>query len=145
MRARWLAPAAATLALALLVAGVSFELRQGKAPALDAGSGGAEVFRTSAVQVLSPVGDQRDRPAEIRWEGAPNAARYRVRIMEVDHTELWDSHTTATRIDLPPAVLRLMVPMKTLLIQVVAFDKANTKVAESETVPFRVLQKVYTP
>jgi hypothetical protein len=142
---RWLSPAAAALAVALVVVSVTIELRRGRQPSLDAGTGGAEVLRSSAIAILSPIGDLREKPSEIRWEAAPNATRYRVRIMEVDRTELWSTDAMSTRIDLPPNVETLIVPSKTLLIQVAAFDASGRRSGESETVRFRLLQKVYTP
>lgn len=141
---RWLSPATAALAVAMVVAGVTIELHRGRQPSLDNAAGGTEVLRSSAIAILSPIGDVREKPAEIRWEAAPNAARYRVRITEVDDTELWSEETLAPRIDLPPRVEKLIVPAKTLLIRIAAFDAAGSKVAESETVRFRLLQNVYT-
>ena len=93
---------------------------------------------------MSPIGDLREKPAEIRWEAAPNATRYRVRITEVDRTELWSQETTTPRVDLPTSVQDLIVPAKTLLIQIAAFEANGGKVAESETVRFRLLQNLYT-
>src|SRR5215471_2817223 len=90
---RWLTPATAALVLALVVTGVTIELRQGRPPRLDTTVGGAEVLRSSTFAVLSPVGDVKEKPAEIRWEAAPNAARYRVQIMEVDRKNLWSIET----------------------------------------------------
>ena len=141
---RWLSPAAATLAIALVVAGVAIELRRGRQPAIDIGTGTTEVLRSSAIRILSPVGDQREKPAEISWEVVPNAVRYRVQIMEVDRAEVWSADATSPRITLPPAVETLIVPSKTLLIQIAAFGASGQKIAESETVRFRLLQKVYT-
>jgi hypothetical protein len=141
---RWLTPAAAALAVVLVVTGVTIEMRRGRQPSLDTATSGTEVLRSSAIAVLSPIGDIRQKPAEIRWEAAPNAARYRVRVMEVDGTELWSKETPTPRIDLPPAVETFIVPAKTLLIQVAAFDAAGGKVAESETVRFRLSQDVPT-
>jgi hypothetical protein len=143
LAARWLTPAAATVAVALVVAGVAVEVRQGRQPRLDTAIGGAEVLRSSAIAVLSPIGDLSEKPEAIRWEAAPNAAIYRVRIMEVDGAELWNAETTTPRIDLPPRALTFIVPAKTLVIQVAAFDAAGRKLAESEPVHFRFLQKLY--
>ena len=64
--------------------------------------------------------------------------------MEVDRGELWSAETTATQIDLPPVAENLIVPAKTLLIQVTALDAAGSRIAESESVRFRLLQKLYT-
>jgi len=141
---RWLTPVAAALALVMLAAGVTIELRRRTQPALDTSAGGSEVLRSPAIAILSPVGDLQNKPSGIRWEPAPNAARYRVRIMEVDRGELWSAETTATLIELPPVVENLIVPAKTLLIQVTALDAAGSRIAESEPVRFRLLQKLYT-
>ena len=141
---RWLTPATAAFALVLVVAGVTLEFRRGRQPSLETAIGGTEVLRSSAIAILSPIGDVREKPAEIRWEAVPNAARYRVQIMEVDRTALWIKDTPAPRIDIPPSVENLIVPAKTLLIQIAAFDAAGGKLGESETVRFRLLQKVYT-
>ena len=141
---RWLSPAAATLAIALLIAGVAIELRRGRQPAIDIGTGTTEVLRSSAITILNPIGDLGEVPTEIRWEVVPNAVRYRVQIMEVDRTELWSTDATSPRVGLPPSVETLIVPLKTVLVQVAAFGASGQKIAESETVRFRILQKVYT-
>ena len=141
---RWLTPATAALSLALVVTGVTIELRQGRQPRLDTTVGGADVLRSSALTVLSPVGDIKEKPSEIRWDAAPNAARYRVQIMEVDHRQLWGIETATPRIDLPARVENLIVPAKTLLIQIAAFDASGNKVAESEIVRFKLLQNIHT-
>jgi hypothetical protein len=141
---RWLTPTAAMLALVLLVASVAIELRQGRQPVLNTRIGSTEVLRSSSIVILSPVGDLQAKPGEIRWEAAPNATRYQVRILEVDRTELWSGETTGTRIGVTSKVATFIVPFKTLLIQVGAFDATGRKIAESEPVRFRFLQKVYT-
>jgi hypothetical protein len=141
---RWLSPAAATLAIALVAAGVAIELRRGTQPAIDIGKGTTQVMRSSAITILSPIGDLREKPAEIRWEAVPNAVRYRVQIMAVDRAELWSADANSPRIALPPAVETSIVPSKTLLVQIAAFGASGQKIAESETVRFRLLQKVYT-
>jgi len=141
---RWLTPATAALALALVVTGVTIEVRRGTQPRLDTAVGGADVQRSSAFAVLSPVGDVKEKPAEIRWEAVPNTARYRVQIMEVDHRQLWSIETATRRVDLPASVEDLIVPTKTLLIQIAAFDASGNKVAESEIVRFKLLQNIHT-
>jgi hypothetical protein len=141
---RWLTPAAATAAIVLLVAGVAIELRQGRQPLLNTRIGSSEILRSSSIAIVSPVGDLQAKPEEIRWEAAPNATRYQIRIMEVDRAELWSGETIGTQIDVPARVETLIVPFKTLLVQVGAFDVAGRRIAESEPVRFRFLQKVYT-
>jgi hypothetical protein len=144
LEVRWLSPAAATLAIALVVSGVAIEVRRGKQPAIGGATGTTEVLRSSAITILSSMGDLRERPAEIRWEAVPNAVRYRVQIMEVDRAELWSADATSPRIVLPPTVEIFIVPSKTLLVQIAAFGASGQKIAESETMRFRLLQKVYT-
>ena len=141
---RWLTPAAAGLAVALAVVGVTFELHRGEQPSLATSIGAGEVLRSSAIAVISPIGDVSEKPAQIRWESAPNAIRYRVQVMEVDHTELWSGETPGPRVDLPASVEASIVPAKTLLIQIAAFDASGNKVAESEIVRFRLLQNLHT-
>ena len=140
---RWLTPAAATAAVLLIAAGIAVDIRQ-KKPLLDTRVAGTQVLRSSSIAILSPVGDLRAKPTEILWEAAPKATRYRVRIMEVDRAELWSAETTGTRIDVPGTVEALIVPAKTLLLQIGAFDAVGNKIAESEPVRFRFLQKLYT-
>jgi hypothetical protein len=141
---RWLSPVAAALAVVLVAVGLTVELRRGRQPSLDTSAGGAEVLRSSMIEILSPIGDLREKPAELRWEAVANAARYQVRMMEVDRTELWSAGATSPRIDLPLSAETFIIPSKTLLIQVAAFDRSGQKIAESETARFRLLQKVYT-
>ena len=141
---RWLTPAAAALAVALVVGGAAIELKLRRQPSLDTSTGGTEVLRSSTIAILSPMGDLQEKPHEIRWEAVANAAQYRVRILEADRVDLWTAKTTAPRIDLPSRVESLIVPAKTLLVQVGAFDAAGRKIAESEVTRFRVLQKLYT-
>jgi hypothetical protein len=145
LAAPWLTPAAAMAAVVLVVAGVAIEVRQGRKPGLNTAAGEAEVLRSSSIAILSPIGDLQEQPGNIRWEPVPNAAVYRVRIMEVDGAELWNGETTTPRIDLPPRARTFIVPAKTLLIQVAAFDAAGRKLGESEPVRFRFLQKLYRP
>ena len=141
----WLTPAAATIAVALLVAGVALELRQAKQPELNTRMGGSAVLRSSSIAILSPAGDLREKPVEVRWEAAPNAVRYRVRMMEVDRTEVWSAETAGTRIPVPSAVGTRILPMKTFVLRVEAFDSTGGVVGESEPVRFRLLQKIHTP
>ncbi|HLJ49315.1 MAG TPA: hypothetical protein VKU01_25050 [Bryobacteraceae bacterium] len=141
----WLTPAIATLALVLIVAGIAFQMRQSRQPSLDTSPGGTQVLRSSAVAVLSPLGDIFAKPSEIRWEAVPRAARYRVRLLEVDRSELWSAETATPNIYLPATVQTAIVPAKTLLIQVSALDAAGLAIAESELARFRLVQSVPRP
>jgi hypothetical protein len=141
----WLRPAALVAAAVLVMAGVAIQWRHYGAPSLSAVTdGGKEVFRSATIAVLSPTGDLKEAPSEVRWEAAATAARYQVRLMEVDHTELWKADTADTRAAFPPEIRARIVPLKTLLWEVSAFDSEGRKVAQSEVIRFRISQKVYS-
>ncbi len=140
--AGWLRPAALALAGALLVIAIGLQLRH-RSPLLDT-TAGSDVFRSGTFSISSPVGDLQSVPGEIRWEAVPSAAKYEVHFMEVDHRELWKGISTQASIEIPVDVRPRMVPLKTLLLEVDAFDANGRKVAQSEVVRFRVLQNVYT-
>jgi hypothetical protein len=138
-RARWLSPAALVLAVILVVVALSLQMRNAP-PGLRSPDPDREVLRSNAISVIAPSGDIQQAPSEIRWQAAPNAVKYQARLLEVDDTELWKAETRETRIELPAAVRARVVPAKTLLCQVLAFDASGHLVAQSETVRFRLLQ-----
>jgi hypothetical protein len=144
LQVRWLG-AAVAMAGVLIVVAVGLQWRRGSPPRLDAPNREErEILRSGTISVVSPVGDLKELPTRIQWQPAADAARYDVRLLEVDRSELWTTSTTAAEADIPPAIQSKIVPAKTLLIQVSAFDRADRKLAESESVRFRVLQKVYS-
>jgi hypothetical protein len=140
----WLKPAALALGAIVLVVVVSTQLRNGP-PALRPPSGDQEVLRSNSISVIAPAGDLAQPPSEIEWQATPNATKYEVQLLEVDGAELWRAETVGTRIELPAAVLARIVPAKTLLCQVSAFDASGHRIAQSEAVRFRLLQRVYKP
>jgi hypothetical protein len=140
---RWLSPAALAMAAVLIFLAVGLQWRTSQ-PGLHAPTG-QEVLRSNAISVIAPSGDLQQIPNEIRWQSAAAAVRYEVRLMEVDYTNLWKADTVETRIELPSQVRAQILPAKTLLCQVTAFDGSGHIVAESNIVRFRLLQNVYTP
>jgi hypothetical protein len=138
-RGAWLIPAALALASILIVVALSLQMRN-VPPGLRPPQPDREVLRSNAISVIAPSGDIREAPSEIRWQAAPNAVRYEARLLEVDGVELWKAETAESRIELPAAVRARVVPAKTLLCQVSAFDASGHRVAQSETVHFRLLQ-----
>ena len=95
-------PVAAAL---LLVLAGGIYLRQGnEGPA----AAGGQASRRGARKVcaVAPLGDVAAAPAELRWEAVPGAARYLVRVMEVDRTEIWRGEARRTRIARPAEVRR---------------------------------------
>lgn len=140
-----LAPAALALAGVLVAVGIGIQLRRGGPPALQPLNEGAPVLRSNAVVLLSPVGDLQQPAQFFQWQPVPNAARYQVRLLEVDGTELWKAETSQDRLGLPPEVRAHIVPHKTLLWQVSALDAAGRVMGASELVRFRLLQNFYHP
>jgi hypothetical protein len=67
-----------------------------------------------------------------------DAVSYDVEILEVDGTLLWRATSSAPRIDLPPSVVRQLLPGKTLLWEIRARNVANNVIAESGKQRFRV-------
>jgi len=132
----------AAAAVLLLVSGAVFLRTSTRQPQLDAKSQTRpEVLRSSSFALLSPSGDLQERPKEIRWEQAPKAASYQVRLLEVDRSEVWKANTRDTRIELPEAVRAQIVPAKTLFAEVTAFDSSGNQIAATELVRFRLVQK----
>jgi hypothetical protein len=129
----------------LIVVAIGFQLRVAGPPTLrPLGESGTEVLRSHTLELLAPKGDLPQQPREIQWQPAPGAVKYTVRLLEVDRSELWKTETTETRVEMPSGVQARIVPAKTVLCEVAAFDAAGRKVAESESVRFRLLQKVYS-
>lgn len=139
---RWLAPASLAMACLLLVVGAVVKYKQaGSPPALDGTNQfGQEVLRSTSLTAVTPSGDVRERPNEIRWESMPGAAKYDVRLLEVDRTEIWKAETSGDRVELPSTVRSRIVPAKTLFYEVTAFDSSGSKVGETGLVRFRLLQ-----
>jgi hypothetical protein len=102
-----------------------------------------DVLRSGAIKILSPSGDLNAIPDQVQWEQAPGAAQYRVSILEVDHNPLWAESTRLNQVELPASVKSKIVPAKTILVQVVAFDRSGGKLAESDFVRFRLLQSIH--
>jgi hypothetical protein len=97
-----------------------------------------KVFRSDALAVVGPTGDLQETPAELRWQPAPGAATYSVRLMEVDRVELWKGESSKPSVSLPPAVRTRIVPGKALLWMVEARDASGRTIATSEIQRFRV-------
>jgi hypothetical protein len=141
---RWLTPAALAAAAVLIFIAVDVQWRN-SAPALHAPAApDQEVMRSGAITVVSPRGDVQQTPAQVRWQPIRGAVKYRVRLMEVDHSELWSAETTEEHIDLPGEAREHIVPLKTLLWEVSGLDSSGRVVAESNSIAFRLLQTVYT-
>ena len=133
--------AAVALGSLLLVASGILYLRQSSAPALHpAIDSGPEIVRSNSIALISPIGDLNHPPAILQWRAAPGAASYEVHIMEVDHSELWTRRVAGTQVTLPPEVQAEIVPAKSLLWAVSAFDASGNKIGESSPERFKLTQ-----
>jgi hypothetical protein len=142
---RWLSPAVVAVAGMLIAAAVGIQWRHSLEPHLFVPAHPEQdVLRSGTIKVISPSGDIPSVPDKIRWEQTPEAKQYRVSILEVDHTELWFASTAQSSIDLPASVQTRIVPAKTILVHLAAFDSSGRKLAESDFVRFRLLQTVYS-
>lgn len=131
--------AALVLGCLLILVSGSLYLRRGSAPVLNTGTGsGAEVMRSIDVVLVAPRGDLAAAPTSLEWQAVSGAVRYQVQIMEVDRSELWKGETAVGRIAIPDAVRARIVPAKSLLWQVVAFDASGRRIGASNPEKFRV-------
>ena len=134
--------AVAAVLLVGIAAGSFFMLRTRNAPDLPSRvTTGDEVTRSLAVTVSGPVGDQTELPQRFEWVAVEGAVRYRVRLMEVDRRELWSTSTASLAVDLPPPIRTSIVPGRTLLWDVTAYDAAGAAIAESGTQSFKVVPR----
>lgn len=129
-----LAYAVAAMLVVLIGVGTWMQLRE---PSLDPAIDVPQGYRSARLEAIAPMGDLADTPKELRWSVVPNASRYRVRVMEVDQTVLWNGETTDSHIALPPAVVAQFAPGKSLLWDVTALH-GNDILASSDTQRFRV-------
>lgn len=140
---RWLTArpiTSAALACVLMLAAGILVFRSVRTPEPEIRAGivqPGEVVRSQTFRLVSPTGDIEQPPQQLRWDTAPGAARYRVTLMEVDHTIVWAGETPDRVISLPAAAQQKIVPAKTLLWQVTAVDASGRPVAASSVERFR--------
>jgi hypothetical protein len=141
-RLGWFAPAlrgwAVGLASIAMIATVGY-LAWDREPAVRERANVTETYRNGQIQIVQPAGDLPIAPQALEWVAAPGAVSYDVEILEVDRTPLWRGTSSAPRIDLPSAIVRQLVPGKTILWEIRARNAANAVIAESGTERFRIL------
>jgi Putative zinc-finger len=62
------------------------------------------VVRGGEVEPSAPLGEVAEPPAELRWQPVAGAAGYRVRLVTVDETLVWQDVTNEPNADLPAEV-----------------------------------------
>lgn len=131
---RWALPATALVAAAVMFAVL---LRPQKEPQLQANAGNSNlVYRSQEVQLVSPVGDVQQVPRQLQWVAFPNTGKYKVALMEVDNSVLWDIETKATSIEIPASLRARMLPGKPILWQVTALDSQGKVLGASQVQRF---------
>jgi hypothetical protein len=121
----------------LLGGGLLFRLANPGAPSLPAPEIGGPV-RGGELEAVSPVGDAAGIPVELRWNPRPGAASYRVRLLAVDDTVLWEATVPAPPARLPAEVQGKLQRAVSYLWSVEALDASGARLASSETVRFRI-------
>lgn len=134
MMPKW---AGAFAALLLLVA-VGLKWQSSRRSTLEDFEPSGNVRAGQTIRV-SPGGDLSKVPAEFTWQAVPNAARYQVSFQEVDETPLWQGQTAAPPVATPAPVRAAMLPLKTLVCRVEAFDASGNRIAQADPVRFRLV------
>jgi hypothetical protein len=99
---------------------------------------GQQVWRSQSFTAITPVGDVTAAPTELQWNAVPGAAKYLVRVMEVDRTEIWRGEATAARIVLPPEIRGPMTPGRSFLWTVTAREVTGGTLAETGLQTFHI-------
>ena len=126
-------PAAAALAIAVAVGYVVRDPEPGVRATHT-----TEVYRTSRLNGIAPLGDREEPPRVIEWAAFDGAAVYDVEVFEVDRSTLWRGSSSATRIAIPLSLSAQFVPGKSVLWEVKARNASGVVVADSGAQQFRV-------
>jgi hypothetical protein len=122
-------------AAVLLVAAIGMQM-QSMRP-VD-GVDGSAVVRSGGEIRIAPQGDLATVPVEWKWAPVDGAVRYEVKVTEVDGTLLTRVEVTTPSVPLPGEVRAAMLPKRTILLSVRAFDAGGRVVAEATEVKVRL-------
>jgi hypothetical protein len=134
-RAGWLIPVAV---LTLVVVGVAL-MHRGQEPELRADNSHPAIYRSQEIETISPGGSLQAAPEILQWKPFAGAAAYKVTIMEVDQTSLWDGQTSDSNVTIPAAVRAKILPGKPVLWRVSALDARGQVLAVSQIQRFSVV------
>ena len=128
----------AAAAAVVLTAGLLYQTIGGPgAPSLPAPETGG-VVRGGDLEALSPAGELGAMPEELRWTPREGARSYRVRLLAVDDTVLWEETVSAPPARLPAEVAGRLHEAVVYLWSVEALDGSGGRLAATEPVRFRV-------
>lgn len=128
---RFISSAALATATVLLLISAILYMRRPMEPKLASSLVVAEVQRSTSIVALGPSGELAQRPATIHWRKFAGASSYRIRLMEVDRTELWRADAAGSEIVIPESVRSRIVPGKTLLWEVTARSTSGSEISSS--------------
>jgi hypothetical protein len=127
----------AAAAVLVVAAGLTVRTFYERPPALQAPPHGG-VVRGSEVEVVSPVGEVPEPPVELRWRPVAGAAAYRVRLLAVDDTVLWEKKTTAPAAPLPAEIIGKLQRAVSYSWTVEALARDGAALGRSAPARFRV-------
>ena len=87
---------------------------------------------------ISPVGELDRAPSQLRWGPVAGAARYHVRLLEVDGTEIWSADSSEATADLPATLSPKLIPGRAFQWDVAALDAAGRKIAAANLQTFHI-------
>lgn len=128
----------AAAAVLVIGAGLGYRAYQERVPALPPPATG-EVVRGGEVEAVSPAGEVREIPAELRWLPTKGAVSYRVRLTAVDGSILWETVVPAGPARLPADIAARLHRAVLYTWTVEALDAAGARLASSEPVRFRAM------
>ena len=126
----------AAAAMILVAIGVGYII-QNREPSIE-GPITRDVYRSQRIDVIAPLGDVATPPRELQWKSVDGADRYDVTVSEVDGTNLWRGSTRESPIALPDAIVRQIVPGKTIVWEVTAMRRGSA-LQSSASQRFRVI------
>jgi hypothetical protein len=98
----------------------------------------SDVMRSQTLEAVEPVGGITSVPEFLSWKPVAGAAKYAVRLMEVDRTTLWSEQATSTSVIIPAEIRSKITPLKTLVWEVEAMDASNNVLASTGLKRFKL-------
>jgi hypothetical protein len=94
--------------------------------------------RSAAIEGLTPDGAVPEPPAELRWNPAPGASGYRVRLLGVDDRVLWDARVATPLVELPDELRARLDAGVSYPWTVDALDASGNPMHRSGSATFRI-------
>lgn len=99
---------------------------------------GSQELRSQRVRGLFPLGLVSSAPKLCSWEPMQSAVQYEIRLMEVDHTPVWQQRVYTNNAKIPVGEVSKMLPGRRMLWEVTALGQAGQALATSGTLEFTV-------